>query len=211
MGCCMGVLRWLFNTRLNICYYSRFLARPFLNIIMLLQIILGLHMQSVSVLLYETWILHASILLQHPKNFQIGLSNAWLYLEGRKQPYTTMHVLPYPGLSDLTTYLSDNSKALYGVRSRRTTPQYTLIQTMPLSEWTNKIRPRDSSPSLHAVLHYNTCTHSLIAKSIAEGHDHLTRFFTTCFMCQFLDMGLNTPGAWVDMHSSIVTLGEWER
>lgn len=53
MGCCMDVLRWLFNTRLNICYYSRFLARPFLNIIMLLQIILGLHLQSVSALLYD--------------------------------------------------------------------------------------------------------------------------------------------------------------
>lgn len=122
-----------------------------------------------------------------------------------------MHVLPYPGHSDVTTYLSDNSKALYGVRSRRITPQYTLIQNVPLSEWTNKISPRHSIPSPHAIFHYNTHTHDLIAKSIAEGHDHLTRFFTTWFMCQFLDMGLNTPGAWVDMHSSIVTLGEWER
>ncbi|OJJ83823.1 uncharacterized protein ASPGLDRAFT_35833 [Aspergillus glaucus CBS 516.65] len=107
-----------------------------------------------------------------------------------------MHVLPYPGPSDLTTYLSDNSKALYGVRSRRITPA---LSNTP------------SSKTLHAIFHYNTHTHDLITKSIAEGHDHLTRFFTTWFMCQFLDMGLNTPGAWVDMHSSIVTLGEWER
>ena len=152
MGCCMGVLRWLFNTRLNICYYSRFLARPFLNIIMLFQIILGLHLQSVPALLYDilniqAWILHTSTILQHPTNFQICLFNAWLYLEGRKQPYTTMHVLPYPGLSDLTTYLSDNSKALYGVRSRRITPQYTLIQNVPLSEWTNKISPATPPPA----------------------------------------------------------------
>lgn len=179
MGCCMVVLKWLFSTRLNICYFYNFCVHA------LFKYYYATSFRSFCLVIWHSEysgknrILYTSTLLQHPafsNQFSILETQPYTYqppFQIGSQPYiyhlpTTMNVIPYTGLSDLTTYLSDNSKAVRS-RTRRTTPpppQYTLIQNVPPSDWTHQnplppIRPQPPRrpPLQHPHPHSNRQIH----------------------------------------------------